>query len=302
MLKKDFEFLLKLLRDNAGWQFDESQYFIVEKKISGFMRKRNYPSVEDLVNELKLGNHNLINQVVETLAFSDTMFWRDAEVFAYFKNTILPEVKNKCRARKEIDVWSLGCSSGQETYSLAMIFDKCKKEFANWRINIFGSDVSGVAINKAQRGIYNGFEIQTGLNIRDIVNYFDDNGEQWQAKDFLRKMVDFRRYNMLDDIVGSDKFEVVFCRNVLRYFGDEYQENIIKRINEHQPQGGYLVLGKDEKISMPERYYQLYDKTLNIYIKTQQSSTSDYRGDNQIDVNDGKNSLAMPSFVRPQNL
>ena len=217
MLKKDFEFLLELLKENAGWQFSEEQYFIIEKKISGFIRSKNYNSVEDLVSELKFGNRNLINQVVEVLTFSDTMFFRDAEVFANFKNIVLPQLKDKCRAKKEIDIWSLGCSSGQETYSIAIIFDKCKKDFSGWKINITGSDMSSIAINKAQRGSYNSFEIQTGLNARDILQYFDKNNEQWQAKEFLRKMVDFRRYNILDDIAGSTKFEVVMCRNVLRY-------------------------------------------------------------------------------------
>ncbi len=302
MLKKDFEFLLELLKENAGWQFNEEQYFIIEKKISGFIRSKNYNSVEDLVNELKFGNRNLINQVVEALTFSDTMFFRDAEVFANFKNVVLPQLKDKCRAKKEIDIWSLGCSSGQETYSIAIIFDKCKKDFSGWKINITGSDMSSVAINKAQRGSYNGFEIQTGLNARDILQYFDKNNEQWQAKEFLRKMIDFRRYNMLDDIAGSTKFEVVMCRNVLRYFDDEHQSMILERICAHQPQGGYLILGKGEKISAIEKFYKPVENTKDIYIATGLT----VERNNNIDVSSASSinneTSQMPSFVKPRAL
>lgn len=304
MLKKDFEFLLGLLKENAGWQFDEGQYFIIEKKISSFIRSKNYNSVEDLVNELKFGNRNLINQVVEALAFSDTMFFRDVEVFANFQDNILPKLKDKCRARKEIDVWSLGCSSGQETYSIAMIFDKCKKDFSGWRINISGSDMSALAINKAQRAIYNGFEIQTGLNARDILDYFDNNNEQWQAKDFLRKMVDFRRYNILDEIAGSTKFEVIMCRYVLKYFDNEHQDEILGRLSNHQPQGGYLIIGKDEKIPSIEKYYQKVGNSNSIYIaigKTQTENTSNNNMSVSVPVKDDE-AEQMPSFTRPKEL
>lgn len=302
MLKKDFEFLLELLKENAGWQFSEEQYFIIEKKISGFIRSKNYNSVEDLVNELKFGNRNLINQVVEALTFSDTMFFRDAEVFANFKNIILPQLKDKCRAKKEIDIWSLGCSSGQETYSIAIIFDKCKKDFSGWKINITGSDMSSIAINKAQRGSYNSFEIQTGLNARDILQYFDKNNEQWQAKEFLRKMVDFRRYNMLDDIAGSTKFEVVMCRNVLRYFDDEHQNKILERLCAHQPQGGYLILGKGEKIPAIEKFYKPVENTKDIYIAVGQAVEKNNNVDVPSPSSTNNETSQMPSFVKPKAL
>lgn len=304
MLKKDFEFLLNLLKENAGWQFDESQYFIIEKKVAGFIRNKNYTSVEELVNELKFGNRNLINQVVETLAFSDTMFFRDAEIFVLFEKNILPKLKDKCRARKEIDIWSLGCSSGQETYSTAIIFDKHKLEFRDWKINILGSDMSAVAINKAQRGVYNNFEIQTGLSARNILDYFDNNGEQWQAKENLRKMIDFRRYNMLDEIAGLNKFEVILCRNVLRYFDAEHQDEILGRLSINQPQGGYLILGKGEKFPALDKYYYPAPEANDIYISLgkQQAET---KPNSNISVSmpvKDDTPEQMPSFTRPKNL
>ena len=88
MKRQDFEFLVDLLRRNAGWEFDEQQYFILDKKISNFIREKAYPSVEDLVAELKVGSRALIAQVVESMAFSDTSFCRDYEIFEQFQEVL----------------------------------------------------------------------------------------------------------------------------------------------------------------------------------------------------------------------
>lgn len=301
MLKPDFDFLLELLRENAGWSFDENQYFIIEKKVANFMRSRNYNSVEDLIAELKLGKKALIDQVVEALAFSDTSFFRDAEVFAYFADNILPKLKDKCRSRKQIDVWSLGCSTGQEVYSLAMIFDKMKAEFANWQINILGSDMSVTALNKAQRGNYSNFEVQTGLAAKDILDYFDPINDAWQVKEFLRQKVEFRRYNMLDEAIVSSKFEIVFCRNVLRYFSSEHQDMILQRISQIQPQGGYLCLGKDERIPAIEKYYYPAEGTADLYVAIGAQSQA-ANGGNILITRPADDQPVMPSFTRPKNL
>lgn len=304
MLKKDFVFLLELMRKNAGWKFNEQQYVVIEKKISNFIRGKNYNSVNELIAELKAENHNLINQVVENLAFSETMFFRDAEVFAQLKNNILPKLKDKCRSRKELNIWSLGCSSGQEAYSMAILMDKCKKNFLDWKINISGSDISAVAINKSQRGVYNNFEIQTGLNARDILKYFENNNSNWQAKDTLRLKIDFRRYNIMDEIVGNKKYEMILCRNVLCYFDAQYQDEILKRISSHQPQGGYLVLGKDEKIPALDKYYYPAPDTDNIFIAIgKQNSETIVNSNISVSAPAGSgDSEQMPSFARPREL
>ena len=301
MLKKDFDFLLELLKENAGWTFDEEQYFIIEKKVANFIRSRNYNSIEDLIAELKIGKRQLIEQVVEALAFSDSSFFRDAEVFDNFAKVVLPKLKDKCRARKQIDVWSLGCSTGQEVYSLAIIFDKLKEEFANWQISILGSDISATALNKAQRGNYSCFEIQTGLSARDILDYFEPNNDAWQAKEFLRKKVDFRRYNLLDEAIVSSKFEVVFCRNVLKYFSEEHQDLILQRISQIQPQGGYLCLGKDERSPALEKYYYPAEGGHDMYIAIGAQNVDNSAGNISIS-RPADDSPVMPSFTRPKNL
>ena len=253
MRRQDFEFLLDLLKANAGWEFDETQYFIVDKKLTTFIREKDFASVEDLVMELKTGNRPLISQVVEALAFSDTLFFRDFDVFHRFQKVLLPSLKQKCRANKKLNIWSLGCSTGQEPYSIAMAINKADNMFADWDINILGSDLSSLAINKAQKGCYNNFEIQTGLNAQTILEYFNFDNEQWKIRDDIRNMVEFRRYNMLEEVIVKSKFEVVFCRNVLRYFAPEHQDelNEIFNTDEGARYIGEFSLGFNPMITKP---------------------------------------------------
>ena len=300
MRRLDFEFLLDLLKENAGWEFDESQYFIIDKKISNFIREKGYDSVDDLILELKTGRRPLIAQVVEAMAFSDTAFFRDFDVFYRFQHLLLPLLKEKCRAAKKLNIWSLGCSTGQETYSLAIAVNQANKMFADWDINILGSDLSSLAISKAQHGSYNNFEIQMGLNAAMILEFFTYDDEQWTIREDIRKMIEFRRYNMLEEAIVKSKFEVVFCRNVLRYFSAEHQDVILQRISEKQPQGGYLYLGKNEHIPAVEKYYYRLDHSSGAYIAKGIGSA--------LNINSGRltdeipEEPAMPSFVRPSSL
>ncbi|MBR2033476.1 MAG: protein-glutamate O-methyltransferase CheR [Alphaproteobacteria bacterium] len=266
MKRQDFEFLIGLLKDQAGWEFDEEQYFIVDKKISGFIREKGYSSIEELISELKMGNKPLIAQVVENMVFSDTSFYRDFDVFDRFENALLPSLRENNRASKKLRFWSLGCSSGQETYSIAFAVKRKFIGIDNWDISILGTDISSVAIAKAQRGIYNNFEVQMGLNAKMILDFFHQISGQWQVNDEISKMVEFRRYNMLDAVTFTSQYEVIFCRNVLRYFTKDNQELILERLSSCQRQGGILYLGKNEHIQGIERYYNKLSGYTGVYI------------------------------------
>ena len=298
MRRQDFSLLLNLLKNNAGWEFDEAQYFIINKKISNFIREKNYNSVEDLILDLKNGNKRLISQVVEALSFSDTSFFRNYDVFFQFENNILPKLKEKCRATKKLNIWSLGCSTGQEAYSIAMLIDNNSRMFSDWNINILASDLSSLAISKAQHGAFSNFEVQTGLNAQMIIKYFTQSGDNWLISDKIKKMIEFRKYNLLEEAIVMSKFEVIFCRNVLRYFTKDLQDELLKRISEKQTQGGYLYLGKGENIQAVEKYYHKIDNN-GTYIAIGNSKPDTSSGNLSVS---SINNDVMPSFVKPSGL
>ena len=297
MKRQDFEYLTDLLKENAGWEFDEEQYFVVDKKISNFIREKGYTSVEELISELKTGNKPLISRVVESMAFSDTSFYRDYNVFNRFEESILPNIRENNRASKKIRFWSLGCSTGQETYSIAFAIKRKFIGLDNWDISILGTDISSLAISKAQRAIYNNFEVQMGLPAKMILEFFHQEDGQWAVNEDITKMVEFRRYNMLDNLTFTSEYEVIFCRNVLRYFTTEHRQNIIKQISRCQPKGGILYLGKNEYIPEINKFYTkldgyncVYTNNGNSIEKPKLSASPDTETFN----------AEMPSFVRPE--
>ncbi len=301
MKRQDFEFLVTLLRENAGWDFDEEQYFVVDKKMSNFIREKGYASVEELIAELKLGSRPLIAQVVESMAFSDTSFYRDYDVFTRFENSLLPNLRENNRASKKLRFWSLGCSTGQETYSIAFAIKRKFIGLDSWDINILGTDLSSIAIAKAQRGQYNNFEVQMGLNARMILEFFhQDSNNQWSINEDIAKMVEFRRYNMLDDVTYTSKYEVIFCRNVLRYFAPEYQQQILERISNCQNRGGILYLGKNEHIPGIEEYYEKLGGYNCVYVCKGVEKHQSSEPISQIPSATTGN--GMPKFVRPDIL
>lgn len=254
MRKTDFDFLVELLHQNAGWSFSEREYFSIDKKISNFIREKGYPSVEDLIAELKSGQKALVSQVIESLAFADTRFFRDWNVFNQFEHYVLPLVKEANRNLKKLRILSLGCSSGQEVYSIAIAVNSLVG-LNDWQVSIIGTDLSTVAIAKAQRGIYNQFEIQTGLNAENMIDHFTLEGENWRVNDDIKKMVEFRRYNLLDELTFNEKFDIIFCRNVLRFFTPDIQSRLCAKIHNMQVPGGILYLGKGENIKGIIDYY-----------------------------------------------
>ncbi len=297
MKKQDFEYLVDLLKENAGWEFDEEQYFVVDKKISNFIREKDYTSVEELIAELKNGNKPLISRVVESMAFSDTSFYRDYEIFNRFEESILPIIRENNRASKKIRFWSLGCSTGQETYSIAFAIKRKFIGLDNWDISILGTDISSFAISKAQRGIYNNFEVQMGLSAKMILEFFHHENEQWIVNDDIAKMVEFRRYNMLDNLTFTSEYEVIFCRNVLRYFTPEHRKNIIKQISRCQPKGGILYVGKNEYIPEINNFYNKLDGYDCIYSN---NGNSIEKPRLSVAPENHSSNYEMPSFVRPE--
>ena len=304
MKKSDFEYVLSLLRQHAGWDLSNDKYFIVDKKLYSFICEKGYPSVEELIAELKLGQKALLWQVIEALTLSYTYFYRDYPVFRGFETYMLPQLREINRSSKKLRIWSLGCSTGQETYSIAMALKQYLKGINDWKIDIIGTDISNYAISKAQKGAYNQFDVQMGLNMRQILENFHQENGQWVVNDDIASMVEFRRYNLLDELTHSDLYDVIFCRYVLQYFAPDVQEKLIAKIYSRQVSGGFLYLGMNAKIEGLERFYEpvggmdcLFQAKPNVEIpnlaieKVMPPTDTLERDEDDI-----------PSFVRPSNL
>ena len=304
MNKNDFDYLLNGLEENAGWHFTEDDFFVIDKKITNFVREKGYASVEELIDELRLEQKPFINQLVEAMAMLDTSFFRTYALFKQLEESILPYLREYNRGLKKLRVWSAGCSTGQETYSLAIAIKRSLLNVRDWDIDIIGTDLSSMAINKAQKGTYNKFEIQMGMNARTIINNFHPDKDCWQVNDELMEMVQFRQFNLLDEMINPDKFDVIFCRNVLYLFRKEQQIEILKKLFEHQTFGGLLYIGEHEKLPGIEEFYTKVPGFECLYQAKNQADRIGSPSPLAKTENNqsGAPASAMPSFVKPEKL
>ena len=255
MKKSDFDYVLQLLKKYAGWDLSVDSYFLIDNKIYSFICEKGYASSDELVQELRLGQKAMLWQVIEALTFSDTYFFRDYPVFKSFEQLILPRIREVNRNSKRLRVWSLGCSTGQEAYSIGMSIADNMFATGDWNVRILGTDISTPTIAKAQRGFYSQLEVQMGMNIRRIVKHFHYEAGGWQINEDVANNVKFLRYNLLDSLSNVEPFDIIFCRYVLRYFTPELQRQLIAKIYSYQVPAGFLYLGLHEKISGLEEYY-----------------------------------------------
>jgi chemotaxis protein methyltransferase CheR len=185
---------------------------------------------------------------VEALLNNETYFFRDRAPFDLLQRHALPELANLRREAKRLRIWSAGCSTGQEVYSLAMLFAEEPAKWAGWTIDILGTDVSTGCIDRARQGTYSQFEVQRGLGINQMIKWFEECPDGWRSVETLRKPVRFQVHNLLEPPPHPGGFDIVLCRNVLLYLNPEKKSLAFERIAAAMASDGWLMLGAGETV------------------------------------------------------
>lgn len=215
-------------------------------------------------------NPDEYHQLVDTLTINVTQFFRDPEVFELFRAEVLPAIlKHKAERRQRIvRIWSAGCATGEEPFSLAMsLLDCCARVGADAIVpTVIGTDLDRTALATAKRAEYPIRQLEQ-IPKYDQMRYVEVSGEKFTMKPNVRDIVRLQYLNLFEDppIHGVD---AVFCRNVFIYFNKEDQERLIRAFWESLTRGGYLVLGRSERLS-PEvsGAFELVDGRQRIYRK-----------------------------------
>jgi chemotaxis protein methyltransferase CheR len=245
--KTALRYLATLLETRTGQQIGPNRLWRVETVLKALMRERGIASLETLVTMLGSGGDPaLAAAVVEALLNNETFFFRDAQSFDLLKNGALETLRLARASTRRLGIWCAGCSTGQEAYSLAMIFADAPAKWDGWSIDITATDVSEAAIEKARAGYYSQFEIQRGLSVSAMLKWFDQVGEDWRVKRELARYLRFRRHNVLTAQTG--KFDLILCRNVLLYFSPERRREAFDRLAASLAPDGYLMLGAGETV------------------------------------------------------
>ncbi|MGZ4959871.1 MAG: CheR family methyltransferase, partial [Methylomonas sp.] len=178
-----------------------------------------------------------------------TSFFREMHHFEYLGNTLIPELLKRNHAVKQIKVWSAGCSTGEEPYSLAMTLMEGVPE--NWDIRILATDLDTNVLTTASEGIY-GLDRLSGINEQRLKRWFQkgvgSRSHKVRVKPELRQLVHFRRLNLMQDWPMKGYFDFIFCRNVLIYFDRETKARLAQRYAGLLKEGSYLFIGHSESL------------------------------------------------------
>ena len=246
LAQEDFAFLARLLRRRSGLSLTPAKSALVERHLAPVMRRFGFKDTTGLVRELRLGQETLARAVTEAVTVHDTSFFRDEALFRRFKNWLLPALLRERAGSRRLRIWSAACATGQEAYSIAMILDGLGLAAQGWTIDLIATDLSAAAIARAEEGRYDAEEMMRGLGEEQRAHWFRPSGEQWRVTGGLRRMVDFRVFNLLDSYGWLDDLDFVFCRNVLLYFDRAAKASVLERMADTLAPDGLLVLGETE--------------------------------------------------------
>jgi chemotaxis protein methyltransferase CheR len=241
--------LASLLEARTGQQLTMSRRWRIETALAALLRERGIASLDELITILVMGREpSLSNQVVEALLNNETYFFRDRTPFDLLACHALPTLAKSRASSRRIRIWSAGCSTGQEAYSLAMLFAESQANWRDWTIDILATDVSSSVIDRARSGVYTQFEVQRGLGINQTIRWFEEGEDGWRAVETLRKPVRFQVHNLLEQPPHPGDFDIILCRNVLLYLCAEKRALAFERLASAMAPDGWLMLGAGETV------------------------------------------------------
>ena len=243
-----------LLESRTGQQLVAGRQWRIETALKPIVKQLGLAGIDALVGQLvSATDDKLARQVVEALLNNETSFFRDPGVFDLLSSTAFDRVRAARKSSRRLRLWSAGCSTGQEAYSLAMIVQNDEPRWSGWAVDIAATDVSEDAVNRARRGRYSQFEIQRGLPVRTMLQWFEQSGEEWVVDARLRRKIRFAVHNLLKPPPGQ--FDIILCRNVLMYFAPPVRRAVFDRLHEALAPDGVLMLGAGETvIGQTERF------------------------------------------------
>jgi chemotaxis protein methyltransferase CheR len=247
MTDQDYHFIRELLQDRSAIVLEDGKQYLVESRLTPLARKLGLETITELVEHLRSGAlRGQYDQVVEAMVTTETSFFRDIHPFEALRKVVIPELIQKRSGERRLDVWCAACASGQEPYSLAMLFLESFPGLAGWSISLLATDLSNDVLARASEGRYSQIEVNRGLPAAMLVKYFRQHGTTWQLNADVRGMVSFRRMNLSQAWPPLPRMDLVLLRNVMIYFEVPTKKEILGRVSRVLRPDGYLLLGGAE--------------------------------------------------------
>lgn len=266
--------VFRQLRDaiykRSGIYFADASKYLLQKRLSPRARGLNFDSFQKYFYFLQYDPRAdaEYDQIFDLVTTNETYFFREPAQLAAFIEEIVPDLIT-AKAGRKIRIWSAGCSSGEEAYTIAMLLNE-RGYFDRGNFEIFASDINQQVLAKARRGVYreNSFRA-TSAELRDKYFTREQDGT-WKINDSIRNRVSFGRLNLYDEARVSllGQLDLIFCRNVIIYFDDASKKVVISNFYNRLLEGGYLLLGHSESlISLSTQFKLRHLKNDMVYQK-----------------------------------
>ena len=245
----DFHRLVQFIQQNYGIDLSKKRQ-LISSRLSHSLRELGYKDFRTFLEHLfSTRDPADLELVLNKLTTNYTFFLREQDHFAYFQDKILPELSSKHQQDQVLSIWSAGCSSGEEPYTLSI----CLKEFfgtraSQWDTRVLATDISQQALSKAMAGVY-----QPPADMPDawLKRYFqrEGTGGLYRVSQPIRDNVIFRSFNLMEPIRFRLKFDVIFCRNVMIYFDQPTRDALVRRFYDAMNPGAYLFISHSESLN-----------------------------------------------------
>lgn len=254
---QEFDLIRDFLHRETSIALTDDKVYLVETRLAEIIKAHGLAGYGGLMSALQANRpQGLRDAVIDAMTTNETLWFRDSAPFDAFRDHLLPAWAAEIRSgtRQKIRIWSAACSTGQEPYSLAMIYHEAAQRLPGLRpehLDILATDLSDSALAAAKSGVYGGMAIQRGLPPAQLERWFTASGEnRWEVRRELRERIVFRKFNLRDSFVMMGNFDIILTRYVLIYFNDEFKREVLRKAHGALERGGVLFLGASE--SLPE--------------------------------------------------
>lgn len=243
----NFKYIRDLVREKAAIVLDSGKESLVEARLMHLCRENGFEHIDQFVGSLRIQPFGTLHRrVIDAVATSETLFFRDVIPFDALTATIFPDLIRARERERQLNIWSAACAAGQEPYSVAMLIREHFPLLLGWDLKIYASDISGTALEQARAGVYNQIEINRGLPAPLLVKYFTRTMDKWRINDNVRCMVEFMNMNLAAPWPFLPKMDLVLMRNVLIYFDIETKKKVLERVSSRMHPDSLLFLGNCE--------------------------------------------------------
>lgn len=270
---KEFSLMKRYIEDKCGILISEDKAYLIESRLSKLLidfKCNTFEEFYKLIYENK--DEGITERIIDAITTNETLWFRDRKPWDILENVLMPEYVDQLRKNKKdkVRIWSAGCSTGQEPYTVAMIIDNylSKNNISDVSISQFeivATDISGSIIELAKAARYDAISIMRGLPEFYKNKYFEKQGRIYILKDNIKKMIKFYKFNLQKSFIFLGNFDLIYCRYVTIYFSDILKDDILKRIGLVLQQNGKLFLGSSEIYFNFNVYYDKKEYMGSVY-------------------------------------